>query len=421
MRPQVHAAGTVEDTRLHIALLGYRSNPFSGGQGVYLKYLSKALVDIGHRVDVISGEPYPELDQRVRLIKLPGLNLFAQDNHLTALRPQHLRSATDLFEWGSMATGGFPEPLTFGRRVRRYLKRCGDAYDIVHDNQSLAYGLLDMDLPVVATIHHPITRDRDIALANASNWGERVLIKRWHRFLHMQIRVARRIKHVVTVSQCAKRDVCEAFGLSPHRVEVVPNGIDETDFLPMPNVAPERMRIVSTASADQPLKGTQHLIRALAALKPRYPDLRLTLIGRPREDGPTKRAIEEHGLSDAIEFVHGISTDQIRELYARSWLAVVPSEYEGFGLPAGEAMACGCPVVASVGGALPEVVGDAGILVPVGDHHALAGAMRRLLDDDALRGALVTRGVKRIRERFSWHRAALEMSDVYAHAKRMHR
>ena len=161
---------------LRIALLGYRSNPFSGGQGVYLKFLSRALVEAGHEVDVISGEPYPELDGRVGLIKLPGLNLFEAPNHVTALRPRHLLSATDFFEWASMLSGGFPEPYTFGRRLTRYFSDIGDRYDVVHDNQSLCYGLLAVArrTPVICTVHHPITWDRDIAIANAATRGERL-------------------------------------------------------------------------------------------------------------------------------------------------------------------------------------------------------------------------------------------------------
>ena len=127
---------------LRICLLGYRSNPFSGGQGVYLKYLSKSLVELGHQVDVISGHPYPELDPRVGLIKLPGLNLFEQPSHVSALRPRHFRSLADLTEYFSMLTGGFAEPYSFGRRLVAYLRRHRPHYDVLHDNQSLAYGLL---------------------------------------------------------------------------------------------------------------------------------------------------------------------------------------------------------------------------------------------------------------------------------------
>jgi glycosyltransferase involved in cell wall biosynthesis len=201
---------------LRIALLGYRSNPYSGGQGVYLRNLSTALADLGHSVDVISGEPYPVLDPRVRLIELPGLNLFAHPNHVRALRLRHFRSATDLIEYFSMLTGGFSEPYTFGRRLVRYLRRERPHYDVIHDNQSLCYGLLGasaLGYPLLATIHHPITHDRDIALANASDWGHRLLIRRWHSFLRMQAKVARRLPMVVTVSECSKHDLQQAFAI----------------------------------------------------------------------------------------------------------------------------------------------------------------------------------------------------------------
>ena len=217
---------------LRVALLGYRSNPYSGGQGVYIKYVARALSDAGHQVDVISGEPYPELDPDVRLIELPGLNLFAADNHLTALRPRHLRSWTDLFEWFSMATGGFPEPYTYGRRVAQLLKSAD--YDIVHDNQCLSWGTLKLQdqLPMVTTIHHPITWDRDIALAHAPGWRERALIRRWHHFLTMQGHVARRLKHIVTVSERSRQDICRAFSIAADRIHVIHNGIDTEAFCP---------------------------------------------------------------------------------------------------------------------------------------------------------------------------------------------
>jgi glycosyltransferase involved in cell wall biosynthesis len=406
---------------LRIALLGYRSNPYSGGQGVYLKYLSRALVEAGHRVDVISGEPYPELDDRVRLIKLPGLNLFAKDNHVTALRPKHLLSATDFFEWFSMLTGGFPEPYTFGRRLQHHFANSDRGYDLIHDNQSLSYGLLRLarsGTPVVCTIHHPITWDRDIALAHGKDWRERLLIKRWHSFLRMQTRVARRLEHVVTVSDRSKQDICAAFDIPPERVTVVYNGIDTDAFRPEPSIARNRWQLITTASADQPLKGTQHLIPAFAELCNSFEKLRLVFIGKPKPGGKTERLIARLGVKDRIRFVHGISTDEIRYLYAGSAIAVVPSEYEGFGLPAGEAMACATPVVATDGGALPEVVGDAGRIVPSKNPGALAAAIAELLRDDRQRTALGLAGRDRIVDRFSWERAAEQMVDLYRRALR---
>lgn len=407
---------------LRIALLGYRSNPYSGGQGIYLKYLSAALADAGHQVDVISGEPYPELDPRVRLVKLPGLNLYAEKNHVTALRPRHLRSATDTFEWFSMLTGGFPEPYTFGRRLGRHfreLTRRNLGYDVVHDNQCLSWGTLalqDRGIPLLTTIHHPITWDRDIALAHAETWQQRLLIRRWHSFLRMQTKVARRLHHVVTVSERSRQDICDAFGLSPERVHVISNGIDTQTFRPEPDIARNPWQLITTASADQPLKGTQHLIPAFAMLCQDFPKLRLTFVGRPKPGGATDRLIDRLGVRGRIHFVHGISTDDLRALYAGAAVAVVPSEYEGFGLPAGEAMACETPVVSSDGGALPEVVGDAGRIVPAGDPAALARAIAGLLRDPAARAELGRRGRQRIQTRFSWERAAGSLTELYLQA-----
>lgn len=407
------------DAPLRVALLGYRSNPYSGGQGIYLRYLSQALAGAGHRVHVISGEPYPELEDPVELVKLPGLNLFAAANHVTALRPRHLRSVTDTFEWWSMLTGGFPEPYTFGRRVAAHFKRPETAaagYDVVHDNQCLSYGTLALQergIPLLTTIHHPITWDRDIALAHAEDWGQRLLIRRWHSFLRMQCRVARRLKHIVTVSESSKRDICAAFDIDPARVHVIYNGIDTETFRPEPEVERDPWQLITTASADQPLKGTQYLIPAFATLCQQFPRLHLVFVGKPKPGGPTQQLIERFGVGDRIRFLHGVTPDEFRGLYARSVLAVVPSEYEGFGFPAGEAMACGTPVVSTNGGALPEVVGDAGRSVPVRNPTALAHAIGELLSDPQARADLAHRGRQRILDNFCWSRTATALTDLY--------
>jgi glycosyltransferase involved in cell wall biosynthesis len=402
---------------LRVALLGYRSNPYSGGQGIYLKYLSRALAEAGHQVDVISGEPYPELAASVRLVKLPGLNLYAADNHATALRPRHLRSATDTFEWWSMLTGGFPEPYTFGRRLERHFAAGhGSSYQLVHDNQCLSWGTLALQergVPLVTTIHHPVTWDRDIALAHAGDWRERLLIRRWHSFLRMQSKVVRRLRHIVTVSERSKRDICDAFRIPPERVHVIYNGIDTEIFRPEPEVARDPWQLITTASADQPLKGTQYLIPAFATLCQQFPRLRLVFVGKPKPGGTTEKLIARLGVGDRIRFLHGVSAEEFRRLYARSGLAVVPSEYEGFGFPAGEAMACGIPVVSTDGGALPEVVGDAGRIVPARNPTALAQAIGELLTDADARASLGHRGRQRMLERFCWSRSAAALGELY--------
>lgn len=403
--------------RLRIALLGYRSNPYSGGQGIYLAALARALTDAGHHVDVISGPPYPELDDDIALIRIPSLDLYATPNHVTALRPRHLLSATDFAEWLSMLTGGFPEPWTFGRRLLPWLRRNRQRYDLIHDNQSLCYGLLGIQrlgLPVVATIHHPIQRDRDIALAHAPNWKHRLLIRRWHSFLRMQTRVVRRLQHIITVSEASRTDIAAAFGIDPERIDVIHNGIDCEQFRPLAGQRRDDDLLMTVASADQPLKGLGYLLEALHALRSSgHPTLRLLVIGRPREGGSTLRQLRELGLEGQVEFRHGLSREELVTCYAQATLAIVPSLYEGFGLPAGEAMACGVPVVSTTGGALKEVVGDAGALVPPGDAGALAQTIAALLADPERRQQLATQGRRRVLQQFSWPVAAQRLSAYY--------
>ena len=399
---------------LRIALLGYRSQPHGGGQGVYLRYLSKALVDAGHTVDVISGPPYPHLDPRVRLIELPSMDLFV--NGLRSLRPHHLKSLSNIIEWLSQLTGGFAEPLTFGRRAVKYLRQHGHNYDLIHDNQSLSYGMLEiqkMGLPLVTTVHHPITSDLRIALSAARTWRERMFIRRWHSFLNMQKKVIKQLRNIVTVSDCSRQDIARDFGLQPAGISLAHNGIDIDVFKPIPSVERNPMRLMATCSADAPLKGLRYLLHAYARLLESYPDLELLLVSKPNPGGKTERLVERLGLVDKVRFVNGISTEQMVQYYAEAAIAVVPSVYEGFGLPAGEAMACGVPVVSTDGGALPEVVGDAGVIVPAKNVDALAAAIDALLQDPQKRAELGARGKQRIEENFCWQVCARQMTTYY--------
>lgn len=399
---------------LHIALLGYRSQPHGGGQGIYLHYLSKALVEAGHQVDVISGPPYPELDPRVRLIHIPSLDLFTHG--LRSLRPRHLLSLTDTIEWLSKLTGGFAEPYTFGRRVRQYLHRHGRHYDLIHDNQSLSYGVLKLQnegFALVTTVHHPITHDLRIALRAARSWHERLLVRRWHSFLRMQGKVIRQLRHVITVSQRSREDIARDFGLPGEKIDLVYNGIDTAVFRPHPDISRSRWRLMATASADAPLKGLRYLLKAYAALLPRYPELELLVVARPQPGGKTERLLDRLNIRDRVQFVSGISTGEMVRHYAEATIAIVPSIYEGFGLPAGEAMACGVPVISTDGGALPEIVGDAGVIVPSANAEALADAIARLLEDEPERLRLSAAGRQRILDRFSWSVCAAQMVDYY--------
>ncbi len=416
VRPAMHAPVDHGKAPLRICLLGYRSHPHVGGQGIYLHYLSKALVDLGHQVDVISGPPYPELDPRVALIRLPSLDLYAIDNPIRALRWHHLRSFTDTYEWWAKLTGAFAEPYTFGRRLVKYFRNHADSYDLIHDNQSLCHGLLQLQeqgLPVVATLHHPITRDRDLALAAAGSAGHRWLIRRWYGFLAMQAEVTRKLRHVITVSECSRRDIAQAFGRPVEQTHVIPNGVDIGIFRPLPGIARDPLRLITTASSDQPLKGLSQLLRALARLRETWPQLTLRVIGPLKAGGATERELDKLQLRACVTFVSGISREQLVEEYAGASIAVVPSLYEGFGLPAAEAMACGLPLVCSDGGALPEVVGGSAQVYSAGNEDELTQALASLLADAPMRTQLGLAGLTRVRQLFSWEEVARQLTEYY--------
>jgi glycosyltransferase involved in cell wall biosynthesis len=407
------------DRPLRIALLTYRGNPYCGGQGVYTRQLSRALARLGHQVEVLSGQPYPEIDGSVDLTPVPGLDLYRQPDPFRVPNWRELRHPIDALEFGVMCTGGFPEPLTFSLRAWRMLRgRAGD-FDLVHDNQCLGYGILGIarDIaPVIATIHHPITVDRGLDLQHAAGIGKRVALHRWYGFTRMQVRVARRMPRILTPSETSRRDVAAAFDIPQQRIRTVTLGVDTESFRPVPHVARVPGRILTTASADVPLKGLSNLIRALAMLRSTHPDAHLVVIGKAREEGGTARLLRELRLLGAVQFRSGLDEEQIAELYAQAQVAVVPSLYEGFSLPAVEAMSSGVPLLATRGGALPDVVGtdgEAGILVDTGDPEALRAALVRLLDDELLRHRLAAAGRRRALEHFSWEATARATAGEY--------
>lgn len=402
------------ESPLRIAFLGYRSAPHSGGQGVYLQYLSRYLHRRGHHVTVISGPPYPHLDDDIDLVKLESLDLYAHG--LRSVKPRHFFSRLERIEWFSKLTGGFAEPYTFGERVKKWFVGREHEFDIIHDNQTIADGILELQtrgLPLVTTIHHPITRDYRVALAAEPKWYMRLLIHRWHSFLRMQKRVAPQLASVVTVSSASAADISTDFGVAPEAISVMHLGVDTEMFRPLPAITREPYRLMTTASADAPLKGLSHLLKAMAALRPNYPEIRLTLVGRPKPDGETQRLIDALELADCIDSCKGISHEEMVQKYARATVAVVPSMYEGFGLPAVEAMACGVPLVSTNGGALAEVVADAALVVSPGDGNALAQQIKRLFDDASLREEYAARGLKRVEQHFCWERCAERMEAYY--------
>ena len=405
---------------MRIALLSYRSKTHCGGQGVYVRHLSRGLVELGHDVEVFSGQPYPEiLDPRVRLTEVPSLDLYREPDPFRVPRPSEIRDRIDMLELATMWTSGFPEPRTFSLRAARLLARRRDEFDVVHDNQCLGTGLLRIaasGLPVVATVHHPITRDRVLDLA-AAKWWRKPLVHRWYGFAQMQKKVARSIPDLLTVSSSSATDIADDFGVSPDQLRVVPLGVDTELFKPheQPRVPG---RIIAISSADRPLKGIGHLLKAVARLRGEH-EVELQLVAKLEPNGPTEKLIAELGISDIVHTSSGLSDAELAMLFASAEIACIPSLYEGFSLPAVEAMASGTPIVASRAGALPEVLGPDGEcadLVAPGDVGELTHALDRLLSSPERRHWLGTAGRRRALDVFSWESVAAQTVRVYEQA-----
>jgi len=417
--PTSGAAGTpvrppADDAPLRIAWLVYRGNPHCGGQGVYTRYLAREVAALGHEVTVFAGQPYPELDDPSQLVKVPGLDLYRATHPFRVPWPHEIRDTIDLREFLLMCGAGFPEPYAFSLRARNLLRGRRHDFDLIHDNQCLGRGLLPMmyedGWPVMATLHHPITVDRDLDFQHTTSRMRKLTLRRWYGFLGMQMEVARQIPRVITVSESSKRDISAQMGVPDDRLHIVPVGVDPAMFRPLPHIARIPGRLMTTASADVPMKGLAPLLEALAKVRTERPEAHLVVIGRPKDRSKIPALIDRLGLTGSVQFVSGVTTERIVELYGEAEIACVPSLYEGFSLPAVEAMACGVPVVATTGGAVPEVVGtdgETGLLVPPGDPSALAAGIVRALDDPALRARLGAAGRERALGTFTWHQSAV--------------
>jgi len=399
---------------LNICLLSYRSNPHCGGQGVYLKNLSRGLTDLGHRVQVVSGPPDPQLDADIPVVHLPCLDLYNPADPFRVPTVRELLNPINLYEWVGVSTMGFPEPFIFGLRAYHYLKNRFQSFDIIHDNQSLSYGIwaLSQRAPTIATIHHPVTVDRKIAVGSVTSAWAKMKQWRWYSFIGMQKRVARALPGIITVSKSARNDISRDFKIPVQKFSIVPNGINTKLFFPMPEIEREKNRVIVTNSADSPLKGLDFLLQAVAELSATQ-EIDLTVVGSPKKDGDIVKLIRQLGIGRRVHFTGRIDDREFVRQYARASVAVVPSVYEGFGLPVGEAMACGVPVISTTGGALPEVVGDAGILVPPANPGALAGAIRNLLSNPARARDLGLAGYRRVQAHFTWQCAAEKTADAY--------
>ncbi|MBC95459.1 glycosyl transferase family 1 [bacterium] len=399
-------------------MLAYRGKPHVGGQGVYVREMSKALVELGHTVEVFGGPPYPDLDDKVPLHKFPSLEIF--NDHFPGRIPGfwEIKDYPDFIEICSYLTGNFSEPLSFSMRAFRALKERSDEFDLVIDNGSLAYGNLKiqkkLSLPILGIIHHPITVDRRLELDNARTFLERLGKRRWYAFTRMQTRVCQKIQRIITVSESSKEDISHDHKVNIDKIHVVPIGIDTDFFAPQASIERIPGRIVSTASADVPLKGQKFLLEAIAKVRNEFPHVHLELVGKQREGSTTAETLNQLGLNDIVRFNQGISYEELVNLLASAEVAIVPSLYEGFSIPAIEALSCGAPLIASTGGALPEVAGphlETCLAVPPGDSDALAKQIKYAFQNPDLCREIGLAGRQRVIEKWSWRESAITTAE----------
>ena len=397
--------------KLNIAILSYRSAEFGGGQGVYVKDISKALQSAGHNIEVISGPPYPNLDNGIKLIKLPGLNLFETFSFKDRLRKIHKKrgkSLSDYYEFISVLLGGFPEPKTFGYRANKFLSK--NNYDVIIDNQSISYGMLNIQKnnPFIEIIHHPITFDFKFELAASKKIKYKISRYRWYSFLRMQKKVAPKIKNIITPSYSSKEGIIEEFDCSKDAVTVINNGLDTDEFSPIESVTPDPFRLITTASADVPLKGLDYSLRALKLLKKEFPKIHLIVIGKIKQGGHTERLIRKLNISDSVFFKSNLSKNDIKELYASSSIAIVSSLYEGFGYPVIEAMSCEIPLIATNVSSIPELTSSFATLINSKDENAIEKNVKNILLNYKSYKERAIRGRNHIKQTFNWDKIISE-------------
>ncbi len=410
---------------MRICLLCYRGNPYCGGQGVYLFHLSRELARLGHEVTLIVGPPYPDPMPWARVVRLPNHHFWGRrGDFLPPEAPLAIFSPLSFFEFAASRIGYFPEILAFSVRALRPFREIqrDNPFHVLHDVETLGYGLLlarRHGVPAISTVHHPLRRDMAAYLSQSRSWMERYYNVVFFPLI-MQGLVARRIEGMITSSRAGMEELVRTFRVRPERVHLVHTGIDLETFSPNPNMKREPWEILFVGNAQDPRKGVRYLLQALARL-PR--EAHLTIVD---EAEPLKTyapgLVRSLGLGDRVRFTGKLPLEELVQRYRRARVLVMPSLFEGFGLPVAEAMACGTPVIASRAGSLPEVVGEdqeAGMLVPPGDPESLSESIHRVLSQPRLEGGLAARARNRVERLFSWEKTARRTVEVYEWAIEM--
>ena len=392
--------------KLNIAILSYRSAQFGGGQGVYVRDISLALKLKGHNVDVISGPPYPNLYDGINLIKLPGLNLFETFSFRDRLKKflkKKNKKFDHYYEFFSVLLGGFPEPKTFGKRANRYLK-LNNHYDLIIDNQSLSYGMIDIQkrFPFIEIIHHPITFDYKYELSSSRKIKYRISRHRWYSFLKMQKKVAPYIKRIITPSKSSKQGIVDEFNCNKANITVINNGIDTNEFSPVNEVTRNEFRLITTASADVPLKGLDFSLKALKKLKKDFPNMHLIVIGLIKKGGHTEKLIKKLGLENDVKFKSNLTKNEIKDCYSKSSIAIVSSLYEGFGYPVIEAMSCEVPLIATNVSSIPELTSEFAKLVDPKNEEMIYQSVKDILAEYDKYKKIAIKGRQHVIKNFNW-------------------
>ena len=409
-------------TPLRICFAAYRGNMLCGGQGIYLWFLARELARLGHRVDVLVGPPHPDPMPFANSVShLPNQQFWAGwfDRASLLPRPRPLRvfSPLNFYELAASYLGFLPEPFAFSVRALRAIAsrvRRGARYDLVHDVQCLGYGMLGvraLGLPVVTTVHHPLSVDRRASFVRDQSIQDALGTMTFYP-AGMQAFVARRIERVFTSSCASAREIERDFGVAAERIRMVANGVDTELFRPDPRARRSANEILCVGRASDPNKGVKTLIDALALL-PR--SVRLTLVDDDTPGNAAHVRARRAGCADRLRIAGRVSNEELVRLYQRAALVAVPSRYEGFGLPAAEAMACATPVVASNAGGLREVLETAGggVLVEPNSPEALARGIANLLKRPKLRTELGERGRKGVESAYGWPQVARATAAVY--------
>ena len=400
--------------KLKIGLLSYRSDPFSGGQGIYIKNVSEALQNRGHEVTIFSGNPLPIVSNKIKVVEINTPGYFETFNSFERFKIFQAQEKTrlDLWDFIETFTGTFTEPIFFGDRLLQNTEfaKTADSYDVFHDNQSISNYSDSINKKLITTLHHPIHVDRDIDLENESSFLRKLAIKRWYSFLNFQKKNLKKVKKIISPSKSSKKDICHYFQYPAEQISVIWNGIDLADckFHQRTSFNSEFVTIISS---DVPMKNLRNILKALYLLKNDGLDAKLTIIGDLRDDN--KKLINDLDLNDLVSFRRKLPRDELIKILNASDIGIAASSYEGFGFPLVEMIATGLPVIVSDKASLPELAGEAGLKFNSDDVSDLKEKMKELIKNHTLREKLAKNSKVRRDAFFGWDEYAKKLEDLF--------